>query len=751
MAKPPAPKILSPAPIPAPTRNPNGSLPKVNRNDVLKAVQATFVRPAVQKVTSGFQAMNPVNIARNWANANPVTAKIIDFKANLDDNRQERDRPERERRAAYGSANDNQGWKNMRNGEGGGGGGIDAMSVQNIINALENILDSSTSGFANVTTELRAIRMSAVTTVRNTNLMLHEQKRNTSAVLEMVEHLKTFANGTKPTTEDKIEARSAVATQSETGEKAKNPLLELLMAAGSMALRWVSQLRVGAAALVASTRAALVGLGARIAGIFRGLRLPRALETLSATVGRWLAPLARVGRMFAPVGAFITRIGEFLAPMLKMFTPIMGLVGRLGGFLKFIPVVGQVIMLLMAAFDGIKGFIKGFSGTDGNFMEKLWGGFKGAITGIIQGLLSPFIWVGKMIWKGIKGLADILGLDKLAETIGKIDFGELFKKVVNLFKPTGNMFKELWEMFKEFISGIFNKVRETGGAIQNAVQTGANAAQDAADGIGRAARTNEDISRVGGVGGMLDRIAAGEGTSDADARRHGFASGYDVPLGYGRYGGRPSKPLSQMTMAEVDAYQRRMLADPTNPHNSSAVGRYQIVGTTLRGLRRDMGIRDDEVFDAAMQDRLGTELLRRRGMGRYARGEISERQFQLGLSQEWASIAKPGSRMGYYGGVAATDGGEIQAAIRAISETTRPNPANVTPPPSVQTNQQNRRITDAERAVRRMPAPAPAQTTVVNAPTNNTVNNSNGGGGNRTRYNRNGLDGYRGWGSVSNR
>ena len=127
--------------------------------------------------------------------------------------------------------------------------------------------------------------------------------------------------------------------------------------------------------------------------------------------------------------------------------------------------------------------------------------------------------------------------------------------------------------------------------------------------------------------GLLDRIVSGEGTGDDDARQRGFASGYDVALGYGAYE-KPHKPLSQMTLPEVDALQTEILHNPNNHSDSSAVGRYEITQETLRRLKKSLSLPDDAVFDAALQDRLGNALLAQYGLDDYVAGKINAEQFQ---------------------------------------------------------------------------------------------------------------------------
>ena len=167
---------------------------------------------------------------------------------------------------------------------------------------------------------------------------------------------------------------------------------------------------------------------------------------------------------------------------------------------------------------------------------------------------------------------------------------------------------------------------------------------------------------------LLSQIARGEGTTDEKARKHGFESAYDVPLGYGAYG-RPDKPLSQMTLGEVKEYQRRMLANPKNKWNSSAVGKYQIVGKTLRGLQDELGLSDDQIFDQQLQDRLGTQLLNRRGYAKWKRGEISDEEFQNNLAKEWASVARADTGKSHYGQHTGTSSSQIQQALKRAKMT----------------------------------------------------------------------------------
>lgn len=129
------------------------------------------------------------------------------------------------------------------------------------------------------------------------------------------------------------------------------------------------------------------------------------------------------------------------------------------------------------------------------------------------------------------------------------------------------------------------------------------------------------LVQAGGRHPFLDLIAKAEGTAGPN--------GYNTSLGYGRFTGG-EKNLTGMTLDEVAALQKQMLAHPDNHFNSSALGRYQIVGKTMRGLRGQMGLKGDELFDERMQDTMAMRLAQQRGPN------------VAGLRNEWEGLRNVG-------------------------------------------------------------------------------------------------------------
>lgn len=164
---------------------------------------------------------------------------------------------------------------------------------------------------------------------------------------------------------------------------------------------------------------------------------------------------------------------------------------------------------------------------------------------------------------------------------------------------------------------------------------------------------------AGKAASMLNLIGRSEGTDKA--------RGYNETLGYGAYTSG-NVELVGMTLDQIDALQTKMLKHPGNKWNSSALGRYQIVRTTLRKLRKELGLKGTEKFDAAMQDRLAVQLLKGRGLDAWASGKISDKQFLANLANEWASLPKPSGKGAYKGQNASVSPAMVLAAVKHVRD-----------------------------------------------------------------------------------
>ena len=201
--------------------------------------------------------------------------------------------------------------------------------------------------------------------------------------------------------------------------------------------------------------------------------------------------------------------------------------------------------------------------------------------------------------------------------------------------------------------------------------------------------------------GLLEQISRGEGTSDDDAKKNGFKSGYDVPYGSGKYGGKTDKPLSEMTFGEAKEYQKKIINDQKahgipQEHRSGALGKYQFISDTLKAQQEAGGFKDTDKFDAAAQDKMAAQLLKLRGIDQFKSGKMSGADFQLGLSQEWASVARPDTGKSYYGQPTGTSDAQIKRALAGtrsmMPESALPVPAK---PPATLNEQTALPVTDA--------------------------------------------------------
>jgi hypothetical protein len=108
-----------------------------------------------------------------------------------------------------------------------------------------------------------------------------------------------------------------------------------------------------------------------------------------------------------------------------------------------------------------------------------------------------------------------------------------------------------------------------------------------------------------GMDGVLDAISRAEGTT---------RNGYNEVLGYGAYG-RPSKPITDMTLQEVHDYGRNTLFAGQRAKGipekelSSATGRYQITGDNIKTYATRWGLdMKTTKWTPQLQDRIAIDL-----------------------------------------------------------------------------------------------------------------------------------------------
>src|SRR5690606_25332141 len=156
---------------------------------------------------------------------------------------------------------------------------------------------------------------------------------------------------------------------------------------------------------------------------------------------------------------------------------------------------------------------------------------------------------------------------------------------------------------------------------------------------------------------LLDLIGHAEGT---DRER-----GYNETLAYGAFTGGDVDPVT-MTLEGIDALQTGLLRHPQNRFNSSALGRYQIVRTTLRAIRKTLKLPPSALFDAEMQDRCACYLLGLRGIDKYLAGRLSEDTLINNLAHEWASLPTTAGKGAYAGQNAAVSPERVRQVLAEV-------------------------------------------------------------------------------------
>ncbi len=108
---------------------------------------------------------------------------------------------------------------------------------------------------------------------------------------------------------------------------------------------------------------------------------------------------------------------------------------------------------------------------------------------------------------------------------------------------------------------------------------------------------------------------------------------------------RPPKPPTQMTLAEIRTWIRKT---PGQPH---AIGRYQIIPSTLDVLIQRAKFATSTRFSPAVQDAFADILLNDAGLQRFQKGRMSRKRFMNNLAKVWAGLPTSSGKS-YYDGYA---------------------------------------------------------------------------------------------------
>jgi muramidase (phage lysozyme) len=172
-----------------------------------------------------------------------------------------------------------------------------------------------------------------------------------------------------------------------------------------------------------------------------------------------------------------------------------------------------------------------------------------------------------------------------------------------------------------------------GGSNNTNTNSGISGVTDVLSGLG------VNLPNLDGLPGMAPTGGTSAGSGNTAPLRSLIRS-LEAPQGYNQiYGGistsdYPSIPVTQMTVGQVLDWQDSI----DSKYPSEATGGYQFMEDTLRGLVSSGVASKSELFSPAVQERLATALMVKRGLNNYIAGSISDVTFAQNLSKEWASL-----------------------------------------------------------------------------------------------------------------
>lgn len=164
---------------------------------------------------------------------------------------------------------------------------------------------------------------------------------------------------------------------------------------------------------------------------------------------------------------------------------------------------------------------------------------------------------------------------------------------------------------------------------------------------------NSDAAKIDSLdGGLLDFIGKGEGTYSASNRG---TIGNKIQGSQMSGTQRGGKNLEDMTFEEIFAAQA--IKDPNDKGRLFAVGKYQIIPSTMAEIFPHSGLKLSDTFSPENQDKLGTLLIvgngdyaKRKNLSAYIRGESNDiREAMMDFAKEWASAPNPDTGNSYYG------------------------------------------------------------------------------------------------------
>jgi hypothetical protein len=303
--------------------------------------------------------------------------------------------------------------------------------------------------------------------------------------------------------------------------------------------------------------------------------------------------------------------------ILKIIEQISGLSGGGGG--------GGIIGAIMSALGGLAGgLVPGMAGKrapnvagpemkqEGNLLSKIPKGLKGGGGGIGKLLLGSTAALGA--GAAVSGLSQPGGEDvQPGDTTPEVPGNVLDK------------FNSILDRFDKILDGLKGKPGKSSGASSGS----GSSSKPASPGPGGNPGGGSKPNLIGGPG--IEGLAS-------------FIAGAETGGRFDAYNSDNSKGDSKLLETNISDLRNYMNSKHSN--SSGAVGAYQFMPETAKGLATQMGMDPSKTkFTPEVQKQLHLFHLNQLGYGKYAKGEMSKEQFGAAIAQQYRAVPDP--RTGY--------------------------------------------------------------------------------------------------------
>ena len=181
-------------------------------------------------------------------------------------------------------------------------------------------------------------------------------------------------------------------------------------------------------------------------------------------LGKIFAPVrsffTRLGTIFKPITQIFKNIGKIFAPITKIAKGSASFMSGFSGVMRFAATIGRTlgkiflpITVLMGVFDFVTGFMEGYK-EDG-----IVGGIKEGIISVVDGLVGGLL---RMITGAFAWILEAIGLDNFAASLTE-NVNDAIEGVYEIFRGVIDVIMFPFKLVFEMIKGIFGGETDFGG------------------------------------------------------------------------------------------------------------------------------------------------------------------------------------------------------------------------------------------------------------------------------------------------